>query len=108
MRRWPIEDAETRFGELFETCMNEGPQVVTEGGIGAAVLVPLHGSARSPRPGLKELLLAATPRGDLLMPEPVVAGGISQRVRASTKEGHLWLQIANDYCVHPRCQEPAD
>lgn len=41
-RKWSAEDAGTRFGELLDTALTEGPQVVTRGGVETAVLVPIE------------------------------------------------------------------
>jgi len=40
MQTWPIQDAKARFSEFLETCLAEGPQMVTKRGSEAAVLVP--------------------------------------------------------------------
>lgn len=72
MKSWSVQDAKARFSEFLETCLNEGPQVVTKRGADAAVLVPLQDwqrLQRSSRPTLKELLLSAAPRADLAVPE---------------------------------------
>jgi antitoxin Phd len=72
MKSWPVQDAKARFSELLNTCLKEGPQVVTKRGADAAVLVPVQDWRRlqqSARPTLKELLLAPTPRGELRTPE---------------------------------------
>ena len=72
MKRWPVQDAKARFSELLETCLEEGPQLVTRRGADAAVLVPLAEWRRlqnSARPTLKELLLADVPRFELVTPE---------------------------------------
>lgn len=71
MASWPVQDAKARFSELLATCLKEGPQVVTRGGMEAAVLVPVAEWRRlqqSARPPLKELLLAPTPRVELELP----------------------------------------
>lgn len=78
MKQWPVQDAKARFSELLETCLKEGPQVVTKRGAEAAVLVPLQdwqrlNAARGPT--LKELLLTDEARVEI----PVPARG--QRVR---------------------------
>ena len=39
MRKWPVEDATTRFGEILHACLTQGPQLVTTRGSDAAVLV---------------------------------------------------------------------
>jgi prevent-host-death family protein len=71
MRSWPVYDAKARFSELLETCLREGPQVVTRRGADAAVLVPVGDWLRlqkSAQPTLKELLLDDASRGDLVIP----------------------------------------
>jgi antitoxin Phd len=70
-RRWPVQDAKAHFSELLEASLNEGPQIVTQQGIEAAVLVPIEEWRRlqsSARPTLKELLLAETPRAEIPVP----------------------------------------
>jgi prevent-host-death family protein len=71
MKNWPVQDAKARFSELLETCLREGPQVVTKRGAEAAVLVPVEDWRRlkaSSRPTLKELLLTDEARGDFNVP----------------------------------------
>lgn len=71
MKSWPVQDAKARFSELLETCLKEGPQMVTKRGAGAAVLVPLKDwqqLQRSAKLTLKELLLTDDARGDLNLP----------------------------------------
>ena len=71
MRIWPVQDAKARFSELLETCLKEGPQVVTKRGVDAAVLVPMNDWRRlqhAARPSLKELLLSDAARGELTVP----------------------------------------
>lgn len=65
MKQWPVQDAKARFSELLETCLREGPQLVTKRGSEAAVLVPAKDWAELQKAGrrtLKELLLAEAPR----------------------------------------------
>lgn len=72
MKSWPVQDAKARFSELLETCLKEGPQMVTRRGAEAAVVVSVNDWRRfqqSARPTLKELLLSPSPRGDLSLPE---------------------------------------
>jgi antitoxin Phd len=71
MQSWPVQDAKARFSEMLETCLKEGPQLVTKRGADAAVLVPLREWARvqqSAKPTLKELLLVDSARGELALP----------------------------------------
>jgi prevent-host-death family protein len=71
MGHWPVQDAKARFSELLETCLREGPQIVTRHGAEAAVLVPVADWRRmqeAARPSLKALLLAPTPRLDVEVP----------------------------------------
>jgi antitoxin Phd len=72
MKSWPVQDAKARFSELLDTCLREGPQLVTKRGADTAVLVPIQDWRRlqqSTRPGLKDLLLAPAPRGELRVPK---------------------------------------
>jgi prevent-host-death family protein len=72
MKNWPVQDAKARFSELLDTCLKEGPQIVTKRGVEAAVLVPAaewHRLQDSARPTLKELLLAPTAWDDISVPE---------------------------------------
>ena len=78
MQAWPIQDAKARFSEFLETCLAEGPQMVTKRGSEAAVLVPVAEWKRlqaAARPSLKQLLLAPEGRGALTLP----ARGRAQR-----------------------------
>jgi antitoxin Phd len=71
VKTWPVQDAKARFSELLETCLQEGPQMVTKRGAEAAVLVPVaewQQLKRAAKPTLKALLLADTPRLDLDVP----------------------------------------
>ncbi len=71
MKSWPVQDAKARFSELLETCLREGPQLVTRRGAEAAVLVPVAEwtrLSRGARPTLKELLLGDFARAELAVP----------------------------------------
>jgi prevent-host-death family protein len=68
MKIWPVQDSKARFSELLETCLKDGPQLVTKRGSDAAVLVPAEQwrkVQRAAKPTLKELLLSDEARGDL-------------------------------------------
>lgn len=70
-KTWQVQDAKTRFSELLETCLTEGPQIVTRRGVEIAVLVPIDEWRRleeQARPDLKKLLLAPEARTDELTP----------------------------------------
>jgi antitoxin Phd len=72
MNSWPVHNAKARFSEMLETCLRDGPQVITKRGADAAVLVPVkewQSLKRSAKPTLKALLLAGGARGDLNIPE---------------------------------------
>lgn len=72
MKVWPVQDAKARFSELLDTCLSDGPQVVTRRGAEAAVLVPMAEWRRlneSARPSLKSLLLSDVGRVDLTLPQ---------------------------------------
>jgi len=72
MNTWPVQDAKSRFSELLDACISEGPQMISRRGTETAVLVPiaewrrLHSAAR---PSLKSLLLTDEGRTDLLLPK---------------------------------------
>jgi antitoxin Phd len=71
MKSWPVQDAKARFSELLETCMKDGPQLVTKRGEDTAVLVPFEEWKRmqhSARPSLKELLLMPEPMAEMAIP----------------------------------------
>jgi antitoxin Phd len=71
MQTWPIQDAKARFSEFLETCLAQGPQMVTKRGSEAAVLVPVDEWRRlqaAARPSLKQLLLSERGRADLALP----------------------------------------
>ena len=71
MSNWSVQDAKARFSEFLETCLRQGPQIVTKRGAEAAVLVPLDEWKRlqaAARPSLKDLLLSDEERFDLDIP----------------------------------------
>lgn len=71
MKAWPVQDAKARFSEMLETCLKEGPQLVTKRGSDAAVLVPARQWRKVEQAAkltLKELLLSDKARGDLNIP----------------------------------------
>jgi prevent-host-death family protein len=79
MKSWPVQDAKARFSEMLETCLKEGPQIVTKRGADAAVLVPVRDwqrLQRAAKPTLKDLLLTDGGRGELGIPP---RGGIRRR-----------------------------
>ena len=72
MKIWPVQDAKSRFSELLDACVSQGPQIVTRRGAQTAVLVPIAEWKRmreSARPSLKALLLADAGRADLVLPK---------------------------------------
>jgi prevent-host-death family protein len=69
---WQVQDAKARFSELLDTCLRDGPQIVTRRGQVAAVLVPAaqwQKLSEHMRPNLKQLLLTEDARTDSLVPE---------------------------------------
>jgi prevent-host-death family protein len=66
-----VQDAKARFSELLETCLREGPQLVTRRGEKAAVLVSATQWQRltnPTKPTLKDLLLTDIGRFDMPIP----------------------------------------
>jgi antitoxin Phd len=80
MKTWPVQDAKARFSEFLETCLREGPQLVTRRGAETAVLVPIAEWHRlsAAKPTLKELLLTDVGRAELNVPP---RGGRRRRPR---------------------------
>ncbi|MDG0853609.1 type II toxin-antitoxin system Phd/YefM family antitoxin [Roseateles puraquae] len=71
MQAWPVQDAKARFSEFLESCLTEGPQMVTKRGTETAVLVPVDEWRRlqaAARPSLKQLLLSDEGRTELALP----------------------------------------
>ncbi len=71
MQAWPIQDAKARFSEFLDTCLADGPQMVTKRGAEAAVLIPVDEWRRlqaAARPSLKQLLLSEQGRAVLVVP----------------------------------------
>ena len=72
MKTWTAQDAKAHFGAFLEATLKEGPQVVTDHGVEAAVLVSAEAWRRmtgtTARPRLKDLLLAPEPRTEQLTP----------------------------------------
>lgn len=71
MKPWPVQDAKARFSELLDTCMKDGPQLVTKRGADAAVLVSIsewQSLKKRARPTLKDLLLSDEARFDMEIP----------------------------------------
>ncbi len=70
-KRWPVQDAKSRFSEFLDTAIAEGPQIVTKRGVETAVLLPIEQwrrLERMARPDLKELLLTSEARTEDLTP----------------------------------------
>ena len=71
MNTWPVQNAKAHYSELLNTCISDGPQMVTRRGEEAAVLVSiaewrqLHHAAR---PSLKALLLSDMGRTEFDLP----------------------------------------
>jgi len=70
MPAWPVQDAKARFSEMLDTCLTEGPQVISSRGVDAAVLVPIDQwhRLRGDAPTLKALLLSDHPRAEIPVP----------------------------------------
>jgi antitoxin Phd len=71
VKAWPVQDAKAKFSEFLDTCLSDGPQMVTRRGAEAAVLVPVDEWRRlqlNARPALKDLLLSDETRTAHLTP----------------------------------------
>jgi antitoxin Phd len=72
MQSWAVQDAKARFSQFLETCLTEGPQMVTKRGAAAAILVSAEEWRRLQavaRPSLKELLMSSQARTETLVPD---------------------------------------
>lgn len=70
-KKWPVQDAKSRFCELLNAALEEGPQIVTKHGVETVALLPIEQWRRMQgmmRPDLKELLLATEARTEHLTP----------------------------------------
>lgn len=73
MQTWPVQDAKARFSEFLESCLKDGPQIVTKRGTQTAVLIPVVEWRRlqaAARPSLKALLLDTEARTESLVVPP--------------------------------------
>jgi len=72
MSNWPVQEAKSRFSELIDQSLSNGPQVVTRHGRATAVVVPYAQwralEARGKRDLKAVLLDTTTVRFDLLIP----------------------------------------
>jgi len=68
MSTWQLQDAKSRFSELVEQTLTNGPQTVTRRGVEAVVVISLAEFKRLKHGGLKSVLLNA-PRGEALVIE---------------------------------------
>jgi len=69
---WPVQEAKARFSEFLNSCLNEGPQIVTKRGQQAAILIPISEWERlnqTAKPDLKTLLLMNLEVYDLDLPK---------------------------------------
>jgi len=77
MQTWQLQDAKSRFSELVDLTLTEGPQMVTRRGAEAVVLMAAPDYRRlTGAPSLLGLLLGA-PRG-----EPLDVGRSAEPVRS--------------------------
>ena len=70
-KKWPVQDAKSRFSEFLDTTLAEGPQIVTKRGVETAVLLPIdqwRRLERMTRPDMKQLILASEARTEQLTP----------------------------------------
>ena len=65
MATWQLQEAKSRFSELVEETLTNGPQTVTRRGVEAVVVISLAEFKRMKHGGLKSVLLNA-PRGEVL------------------------------------------
>ncbi len=71
MAVWPEQDAKAKFSEFLDTCLTDGPQIVSRRGKEEAIFVPLEQwkqMTNSARPTIKNVLLGPGPRFELELP----------------------------------------
>lgn len=68
MSTWQLQEAKSRFSELVEQTLTNGPQTVTRRGVEAVVVISLAEFKRLKHGGIKSVLLNA-PRGEDLVIE---------------------------------------
>ena len=69
---WAVQDAKSKFSELLNACLEQGPQVVTKRGHETAVLITIkewNALKKLAKPSLKSLLLSEEARGELVVPK---------------------------------------
>ncbi len=72
MQTWSVHDAQAKFIEFVDTCLSDGPQMVTKHGAEVAVLVPIQEWRRlqpAACPSLKQLLLSSAAQTKLNIPK---------------------------------------
>lgn len=65
MATWQLQEAKSRFSELVDQTLSQGPQTITRRGVEAVVIISLEEYKRFKHGGLKSVLLNA-PRGEPL------------------------------------------
>ena len=65
MATWQLQEAKSRFSELVDQTITQGPQTVSRRGVDTVVVISLHEFKRLKHGGLKQVLLNA-PRGEAL------------------------------------------
>ncbi len=65
MATWQLQEAKSRFSELVEQTLSQGPQTVSRRGVETVVVIAIHEFKRLKSGGLKRVLLNA-PRGEAL------------------------------------------
>lgn len=71
MRHWPVQDAKAHLSELIETCLAEGPQMVSKRGEPKVVMISVkewEDLRKRAAPSAKDVLLAPEPRFELELP----------------------------------------
>lgn len=65
MATWQLQEAKSRFSELVEQTISQGPQTVSRRGVETVVVISMSEFKRLKNGGLKGVLLNA-PRGEAL------------------------------------------
>lgn len=68
MTSWQLQDAKSKFSELIDRVLEEGPQVITRHGVEVAVVMPYK--------GYKKLTAPKKRLGDFLLTSPLRKSGL--------------------------------
>ncbi len=84
MNSWPVQEAKSRFSELIDQSLANGPQVVTRHGKATAVVVPYEQWKALQARGLRDLKSVLLDPNGLRFELPIPARGALRSRKAGT------------------------